>query len=126
MGVSGTSADVRDLLAREASDPRAADALALFCYRAKKSIGALDAALGGIDTLVFSGGIGENAVAIRARICDGLEHLGLSIDPARNAASAAIISPDTSPAVVRVIRTDEESMIAREMQTLLSADPHGN
>ena len=86
LGVSGVSGDVRDLLAREASDARAADALALFVYDLKKAIGALTAVLGGIDTLVFTGGIGENSAPIRARACDGLAHLGVALDDARNAA----------------------------------------
>jgi acetate kinase len=113
LGVSGSSADMRDLLAREAADPRAADAVALFCYQARKFLGALVAALGGLDTLVFTAGIGERAAVIRARICDGLEYLGLQIDAARNAVHAPIISSDASRVVVRVIPTDEDLMIAR-------------
>ena len=113
LGISETSADVRDLLAREASDPRAAEALALFCYQAKKWIGAFAAALGGVDTLVFAGGIGENAAPVRKRICDGLNFLGIEIDAAANARHAQRISTDSgSPVTVRVIRTDEESVIA--------------
>jgi len=80
LGVSETSSDVRDLLDREKDDVRAAEAIALFCYQAKKWIGALTAALGGLDTLVFSGGIGENSPDVRERICSGLDYLGLSID----------------------------------------------
>jgi len=113
LGVSGTSSDVRELLAREARDPRAADALALFCYQAKKWIGAYAAVLGGLDTLVFAGGIGENAPAIRARICAGLGFLGLAVDGRRNGRNAPVISAPTSRVTVRVIHTDEESMIAR-------------
>jgi acetate kinase len=113
LGISETSADVRDLLAREASDPRAAEALALFCYQAKKWIGAFAAALGGVDTLVFAGGIGENAAPVRQRICDGLNFLGIEIDAAANGRHAQRISTDSgSPVTVRVIRTDEESVIA--------------
>ena len=113
LGVSGSSSDVRDLLARERRDPRAADALALFCYQAKKWIGAYAAALGGVDTLIFSGGIGENAPPLRARICAGLEFLGLTLDQPRNARNAGVISRRSSRVTVRVIRTDEERMIAR-------------
>ena len=113
LGISETSADVRDLLAREASDPRAAEALALFCYQAKKWIGAFAAALGGVDTLVFAGGIGENAAPVRKRICDGLNFLGIEIDAAANDRHAQRISTDSGSSVtVRVIRTDEESVIA--------------
>jgi acetate kinase len=113
LGISETSADVRDLLAREASDPRAAEALALFCYQAKKWIGAFAAALGGVDTLVFAGGIGENAAPVRKRICDGLNFLGIEIDAAANGRHAQRISTDSgSPVTVRVLRTDEESVIA--------------
>src|SRR5262249_52261068 len=121
LGVSETSPDMRDLLARQDGDARAADAVALFCYQAKKWIGAFAAALGGLDTLVFAGGIGENAPAVRARICAGLEFLGLRLDEARNAAGAAVISAAGSPASVRVIRTDEESMIARTVFRILGA-----
>ena len=114
LGVSETSSDMRDLLAREASDGRAAESVALFCYQIKKCIGAYAAALGGIDTLVFSGGVGENAHQARARICDGLGFLGIDIDVARNSANQPLISASASPVTVRVIRTDEELMIAGE------------
>ena len=119
LGVSETSSDVRDLLAREDADVRAAEAVALFCYQAKKGIGAFAAALGGLDTLVFSGGIGENAPVIRDRICDGLGFLGIDLDQARNAANAPVISADAGRVAVRVIRTDEEIMIARAVARLL-------
>lgn len=113
LGISETSADVRDLLAREPNDPRAAEALALFCYQAKKWIGAFAAALGGVDTLVFAGGIGENAAPVRKRICDGLNFLGIEIDDEANGRHAQRISTGTGSSVtVRVIRTDEESVIA--------------
>src|SRR5487761_2420526 len=121
-GVSETSSDVRDLLAREAADTRAADALALFCYQAKKWIGAYAAALGGLDTLVFSGGIGENAPVIRARICLGLEFLGLEIDPARNKAGAPVITRDGSRATARVLHTDEEWQIAKSVVKCLATN----
>jgi acetate kinase len=120
LGVSGSSADMRDLLAREASDPRAADAIALFCYQAMKAVGALAATLGGLTTLVFSGGIGERAAPVRARIARGLAHLGVLLDEARNTANAPVLSTDASPCTVRMIATDEESIIAR--QTLLVLD----
>ena len=113
LGVSETSSDVRDLLARQNVDVRAAEAIELFCYRAQKWIGAFAAALGGLDTLVFSGGIGENAPEIRRRICAGLGFLGISLDEGPNAAGALLISTDQGPVKVRVIRTDEELMIAK-------------
>jgi acetate kinase len=119
LGVSGTSADMRDLLEREASDPRAAEAVALFCYQARKFVGALAAALGGLETLIFTGGIGEHAAAVRQRICAGLEFLGIALDPARNAAHAPIISQDGRPIVVRVMQTNEDLMIARHAYRLL-------
>jgi acetate kinase len=113
LGVSETSSDMRDLLEREAGDERAAEAVALFCYQAKKWIGAFVAALGGLHTFVFAGGIGENAAVVRARICDGLDFLGLELDAERNRANAPVISTETSRTTVRVIRTNEELMIAR-------------
>ena len=119
LGVSETSSDMRDLLAREAEDVRAAEAVALFCYQAKKWIGAYGAALGGLDTLVFAGGIGENAPLVRARICSGLAFLGIELDQSRNALSAGVISTDASRATIRVIRTDEEVMIAESVYRIL-------
>jgi len=115
LGVSETSSDMRDLLDHEKQDLRAAEAVALFCYQAKKWIGTYAAALGGLHTLVFAGGIGENAPAVRARICEGLSFLGLELNESRNAETAAVISPDASRVTVRVIRTDEELMIARSV-----------
>jgi acetate kinase len=115
LGVSETSSDMRDLLDHEKTDVRAAEAVALFCYQAKKWIGSFAAALGGLDTLVFSGGIGENAPLIRTRICEGLGFLGIDLNEARNAKPAPVISPDTNRVTVRVIRTDEELMIARSV-----------
>jgi acetate kinase len=120
LGISETSADVRDLLARESTDPRAAEAVAVFCYQARKLIGGMAAALGGLDTLVFAGGIGENAPVIRSRICDGLGFLGVRLAPERNAANAAVISEDGAPATVRVIRTNEEAMLARSALRVLA------
>jgi acetate kinase len=119
LGVSETSSDIRDLLAQEAADVRAAEAVALFCYQAKKWLGAFAAALGGLDTLVFAGGIGENNPSIRTRICDGLGFLGIELDEARNAENAEVISAQTGRVTVRVIRTDEERMIARSVCRVL-------
>jgi acetate kinase len=120
LGISETSSDMRDLLAARASDPRAAEAVDVFCYQARKWIGAYTAALGGLDALVFSGGIGENAGEVRARICDGLSCLGIDLDEKRNAAGATVISADASRASVFVIRTDEEIMIAKSALQVLS------
>jgi acetate kinase len=119
LGVSETSSDMRDLLAQEAHDIRAAEAVALFCYQAKKWIGSFAAALGGLDTLVFAGGIGENAPVVRARICEGLGFLGIDLDERRNAEAAGVISTDASRATVRVVRTDEDLMIARSVDRIL-------
>jgi acetate kinase len=120
LGVSETSSDIRDLLEHEAEDVRAAEAVALFCYQVKKWIGAFAAALGGLDTLVFAGGIGENSASIRARICDGLGFLGIELNPARNAENAALVSSGSHRAAVRVIRTDEESVIAASTLRVLA------
>ena len=119
LGVSGSSSDMRDLLAAEATSPRVAAALDLFCYRAKKYLGALAAVLGGLDTLVFTGGIGEKAAPIRERICAGLEFLGIELDPAANRDHAPVISRLESAVSVRVIPTNEEAMIARDTSELL-------
>jgi acetate kinase len=118
-GVSGTTGDMRELLEREADDPGAKEAVSLFCYHAKKFIGALTAALGGIDTIVFTGGIGENSPEVRGRICEGMEFMGINIDPERNSANAPVISGIESIITVRVIKTNEELMIARHTNTLL-------
>lgn len=113
LGISGISADARVLLEREDSHPEAALALRAFVHHARKSIGALAAVLGGVDVLVFAGGIGEHSPELRRRICDGLEFLGIRIDPARNAAGDPLISAENASATVRVIPTDEEQSIAR-------------
>jgi acetate kinase len=118
LGVSGVSADMRELLAREKTHAASADGIALFCHSVRKSIGALAATLDGVDTLVFSAGIGERAPLVRARISEGLTHLGVEIDAAKNDANAPVISSDTSRCTVRVMATDEESIIARETQRL--------
>ena len=119
LGVSETSSDMRDLLEHEKKDVRAVEAVGLFCYQAKKWIGAYDAALGGLDTLVFAGGIGENAPIVRARICDGLSFLGIEVDEKQNAKSAPVISMDAGRVAVRVMHTNEELMIARSAISVL-------
>lgn len=118
-GISGTSADTRELARAAATDPRAAEALDLFCYQAKKFLGAYAAALGGLDALVFSGGIGENAGALRARICDGLQFLGLALAEPANTLNASVISAASSRVVVRIIPTDEELVIAQAVSALV-------
>jgi acetate kinase len=123
LGVSELSSDMRDLLEQEQSDPRAAEAIALFCYQAKKWIGALATTLGGLDTLVFSAGIGEQSPVIRARICEGLEFLGVVLDDKRNKTGDPVISADSGRVTVRVMHTDEEAEIARSVSRLLS-EPH--
>jgi acetate kinase len=125
LGISGSSPDMLDLLGRESSDVRAAEAVDIFCYQARKWIGAYAAALGGLDTLVFAGGIGENSPVIRARICDGLGFLGVALDGRRNAASSPLISRAAGRVVVRVIRTDEELMIARSVVRVLGLGRSG-
>ena len=113
LGISETSSDMRDLLEHETKDVRAAEAVALFCYQIKKWVGSFAAALGGLDTLVFAGGIGARAPVVRERICDGLGFLGIELDEKRNAAGAAVISTEAGRVAVRVMRTDEEWMIAK-------------
>ncbi len=119
LGISETSSDMRDLLKHETQDVRAAEAVALFCYQVKKWIGSFAAALGGIETLVFAGGIGENAPAVRARICDGLGFLGIELEEKQNAANQGVISAVSSRVVVRVIHTDEEQIIAKAVCQVL-------
>jgi acetate kinase len=120
LGVSETSSDMRYLLDHETEDVRAAEAVALFCYQIKKWIGAFAAVLSGLDTLVFAGGIGEKAPVVRARSCDGLGFLGVELEEKRNAANEGVISIDASRVKVRVIRTDEELMIAETVCDTLS------
>jgi acetate kinase len=119
LGISETSSDLRDLLDRESGDIRAAEAVAVFCYQVKKWIGAFAAALGGLETLVFSGGIGENSSVVRLRICEGLGFLGIQLDEIRNAAGEAVISADAGRTKVRVIHTDEDMVIARAVFRIL-------
>lgn len=121
IGVSELSSDMRDLHAKESEDIRAAEAVELFCYQTKKWIGAFVATLGGLQSLVFSGGIGENDPSVRFRICDGLACLGIEIDKARNDANAGVISSNSSRVTVRVIQTDEEQTIASAVQRLMAA-----
>jgi acetate kinase len=118
-GVSGGSPDMRDLLAREAADPHAAEAIELFCYQARKFLGALAAALGGLDALIFTAGIGENAPEVRRRICEGMGHLGLALDLPANDANAPLISSNEARVSVRVIPTNEELMIARHTASVI-------
>lgn len=120
LGVSGLSGDMRDLLDAESSNPHAAEAVALFCYVARKHLGGLVTVLGGLDTLVFTAGIGEHAAPIRERICAGLAWLGLELDPEANLRHAPIISRAGSRVVVRVMKTDEDLMIARHVHRLIS------
>jgi acetate kinase len=117
LGLSETSPHMLDLLQREESDPRAHLAIELFCYQARKQIGAYIAALGGLDTLVFSGGMGEQSAPIRERICAGMEELGIVIDPQANAKNAPIVSLSGARVTVRVIPTNEEWMIAKTART---------
>ena len=120
LGVSETSSDMRELLLREAEDVRAAEAAELFCYQTKKWICGMAGVLAGLDTLVFAGGIGENAPAVRTRICSDLKFLGIKLDEKRNAAGTPVISGDGSAATVRVIRTDEEWIIAKTVCRVLA------
>jgi acetate kinase len=126
LGVSGTSADMRDLLGREARDPRASEAIGLFCSVAKKHLGALVASLGGLDTLVFTGGIGEHAAPVRERICAGLGFLGVALDPDRNAKNEGVVSGEDSRVTVRVIPTDENLMVARHTRRLIGREGAGD
>jgi acetate kinase len=121
LGVSQISSDMEVLLAHESKDVQAAEAVELFCYQVKKWIGAYSAVLGGLDTLIFTGGIGENSAVIRARICSGLGYLGITIDETRNAAHQAVISVIGSKTAVHVIRTNEELMIAQTVKQLLES-----
>lgn len=113
-GISGTTGNLQRLMDMQATDPAAADAVAMFCYQARKQIGAMASAMEGCDTLVFAGGIGENAPAIRQRICEGLAFLGVDIDPALNIDHARVISSASSKVVVRIVATNEQVMIAEE------------
>jgi len=119
LGISGISPDMQDLLAQKGTKPDAALAVNLFCYQARKFIGAFAAALGGLDTFVFTGGIGENSAAIRAMICEPLEFLGIRLDQGLNEGNSPVISRKDSPVTVRVMKTNEELMIARHTRDLI-------
>jgi acetate kinase len=125
LGVSGASADMKTLLEGRERDEAAALAVAMFCYQARKQVGAFAAALGGLDTLVFTGGIGERAAPVRAEICDGLDHLGVRLDPARNAADADPLGAPGGGCAVRVVPTREDLVIARHSRAVLFARPRG-
>ena len=119
LGISETTGDMKKLLNIEATDERARDAVDIFCYEVAKAIGGLAAALGGLTTLVFTGGIGENAPKVRMRACENLEFLGITLDTTRNQEGARLISADSSRVGVHVIKTDEALMIARETAELI-------
>jgi acetate kinase len=123
LGVSGITSDMRTLLERSATNPDAALAVDLFCYQLRKSIGSLAAALGGLDSLVFTGGIGERAAAVRSKTCQGLEYLGVRLDARRNEAHEDPVSAAGTPCTVRVIPTNEDRIIARHTRRVLFADP---
>ncbi len=122
LGVSGLTSDMRTLLEKRSSDVSAAQAVAMFCYQARKFVGAYAAVLGGLDTLVFTAGIGERAAEVRAGICRDLEFLGIELDQANNARHAAVISRAGSSCTVRVVATDEDLMIARHARRLVAGD----
>lgn len=120
LGISETCADMRGLLKIQATDSRAAEAIELFCYQTKKQIGAYVAVLGGLETLVFSGGIGEHTPEVRSQICDGLEFLGIELCEIKNMNNAPIISTEKSKVTVYVIPTNEELMIAKLVCSILN------
>jgi acetate kinase len=122
LGISETSSDMHALLGREADDVRAAEAVAVFCYQVKKCVGSFVAALGGLDTLVFAGGIGENAPTVRTRICEGLDCLGVALNEACNATNQGVISSAASRVDVRVLHTDEAAIIAKAVFRILEAE----
>jgi acetate kinase len=121
-GVSDLSSDMQDLISARDHNPQAEQAIVLFCYQARKAIGALAAVLDGVETLIFTGGIGENAALIRARVCENLSYLGLGVDDAKNADHADVISMPQSRVTIRVIKTHEELMIARHTRALLKSN----
>src|SRR5215475_6791234 len=122
LGVSGTTSDMKSLLETRATDSHAAEAVELFCYVLRKHLGAFAAVLGGIDTLVFTGGIGEQAAPVREETCRGLEHLGIHVDGERNARHEPVITTPGSTCTVRIVRTDEDLMIARHTRASLSGE----
>ncbi len=117
--IAGIS-DVKELLRNEETDPDCHEAITMFCYQAKKHIGALTAAMGGLDMLIFTGGIGENAAAIRERICHNMNFLGIEIDKKSNRRNRKVISPQSAKVKVQVIRTNEEQMIAHHTQNIIN------
>jgi acetate kinase len=119
LGVSGTSSDMKELIDSVPRDARAREAVDLFCYRAKKYLGAYSAVLGGLDVFVFTGGIGEHAPAVREQICQGLDFLGIRLDAKHNEANAGLISSPESRVRVRVVKTNEDLMIARHVVSVL-------
>jgi acetate kinase len=121
LGVSAITADMKTLLDKRGADRRAREAVEMFCDSVRKQIGALATVLGGIGLMVFTGGIGERAPAVREEICQGLEHIGIRLDPARNKAQKGIISRRQSPCSVRVVPTNEELMIARHTRSVVFA-----
>ncbi len=125
LGVSETTSDMRELLDRSDTDPRASEAIAVFCYQVRKAVGAYAATLGGLDTLVFTGGIGEHAAAVRAGICETLDYIGVRLDRRQNAAHAEVISERGASVDVRVLVTNEELMIARHVRAVLTSSDHG-
>ena len=126
IGVSGISSDMKTLLDQRTTEPHAREAIELFCYTARKYIGTLSAVLGGLDTLVFTGGVGERAAPVRWMICHGLDYLGIRLDPMNNDADAGILSTNNSPCIVRVIPTNEDLMIARHTRELLLKGRQGD
>ena len=121
LGLSGLSSDVRILLEHRAGgDDRASLAVEVFCTRIRMQIGAYAALLGGLDAIVFTGGIGAHAAAVRADSCTGLEHLGVTLDDARNTSDGPVVSPDGAPVTVHAIETDEDVMIARHTRRVLA------
>ena len=124
LGLSGTTSDMETLLEHSAHDAAAALAIDVYCHTARRHLGALTATLNGIDTLVFTGGIGEHAPPIRAAICEGLQHIGLRIDPSANNANDTVISQPGSTVEVLVIGADEERMLAQHAATALAASAH--
>jgi acetate kinase len=122
LGVSALTADMKALLEKRDSDPNAAQAVAMFCYQIRKFAGAFAAVLGGLDTLVFTGGIGERAAPVRSEICRGLEHLGIKLDDDRNLRHEEVVSSNDSGCIVRVVGTDEDLMIARHTNRIICGE----
>jgi len=122
-GISGITSDMKVLIEKQKKEPHAAEAIELFCYQAKKCLGALTAVLGGIDLLIFTGGIGENAPEIRERICNQLDYLGIYLDKTLNEQNASVISIKDKPVIVRVIKTNEELMIGRHTRKIITSKP---